>query len=127
MVDVLGWFRRGPEREIKHLNRDARAVVDSVFLGYPAPRAREVAMRTRAYIDEAHEKARNDAGRYGEVTAQYRTLNRDARQRSDQVAMSSLTLAIIYLGAEAHGPACAPALAAIDEFLGHWSHVGEGP
>lgn len=127
MVDVLGWFRRNPEREIKHLNRDARAVVDSVFLGYPAPRAREVAVRTRAYIDEAHEKARNDAGRYGEVAAQYRTLNRDAHQRGDQVAMSSLTLAIIYLGAEAHGSACAPALAAIDEFLGHWSHAGEGP
>ncbi len=99
MVDVLGWFRRGPEREIKQLNRDARAVVDSVFLGYPVARAREVAVRTRTYIDEAHEKARNDAGRYGEVAAQYRTLNQDARQRGDQVAMSSLTLSIIYLGA----------------------------
>ena len=125
MFNVLAWFRN-PEREIKHLNRDARAVVDDVFLGYPVDRAREVAVRTRAYIDDAHEKAGNDAGRYGEVAAQYRTLNQDARQRSDQVAMSSLTLAIIYLGAEAHGPACAPALAAIDEFLGHWSHVGEG-
>ena len=89
-------------------------------------RARAVAVRTRTYIDEAHEKARNDAGRYGEVAARYRTLNQDARQRGDQVAMSSLTLAIIYLGAEAHGPACAPARAAIDEFLGHWSHVEEG-
>ncbi len=127
MFDVLGWFRRNPEREIKHLNRDARAVVDDVFLGYPVDCAREVAVRTRAHIDEAHEKARNDAARYGEVAAQYRTLNQDARQRGDQVAMSSLTLAIIYLGAEAHGPACAPACAAIDEFLGHWSHVEEDP
>ncbi len=127
MFDVLGWFRRNPEREIKHLNRDARAVVDSVFLGYPAARAGKVAVRTRAYIDEAHEKAGNDAARYGEVAAQYRTLNRAAHQRGDQIAMSSLTLAIIYLGAEAHGPACAPARAAIDEFLGHWSHVGEEP
>ena len=126
MFDVLGWFRRGPEREIKQLNRDARAVVDSVFLGYPVDRARAVAVRTRTYIDEAHEKARNDAARYGEVAVRYRTLNQDARQRGDQVAMSSLTLAIIYLGAEAHGPACAPGRAAIDEFLGHWSHVGEG-
>ncbi len=126
MFDVLGWFRRNPEREIKHLNRDARAVVDSVFLGYPAARAREVAVRTRAYIDDAHEKAGNDAGRYGEVAAQSRTLNQEARQRGDQVAMRSHTLANINLGAEAHGPACAPARAAIDEFLGHWSHVGEG-
>ena len=127
MFDVLGWFRRNPEREIKQLNRDARAVVDDVFLGYPVDRARKVAVRTRVYIDEAHEKARNDAGRYGEVAARYRTLNQDARQRGDQIAMSSLTLAIIYLGAEAHGAACAPARAAIDEFLGHWSHVEEGP
>ncbi len=127
MFDVLGWFRRGPEREIKQLNRAARAVVDSVFLGYPVARARAVAVRTRTYIDDAHEKARNDAARYGEVAARYRTLNQDARQCGDQVAMSSLTLAIIYLGAEAHGAACAPARAAIDEFLGHWSHVEEGP
>jgi hypothetical protein len=94
-------------------------------LGYPAARAREVAVRTRAHIDEAHEKARNDAARYGEVAARYRTLNQDARQRGDQVAMSSLTLAIIYLNAEMQGVPCAPARAAIDEFLGHWSHVGE--
>ncbi len=126
MFDVLAWFRN-PEREIKQLNRDARGVVDDVFLGYPVDRAREVAVRTRAYIADAHEKAGNDAARYGEVAAQYRTLNQDARQRGDQIAMSGLTLAIIYLGAEAHGPACAPARAAIDEFLGHWSHVEEGP
>ncbi len=126
MFNVLAWFR-DPEREIKQLNRDARGVVDVVFLGYPVARARAVAVRTRTHIDEAHEKARNDTGRYGEVAARYRTLNQDARQRGDQVAMSSLTLAIIYLGAEAHGAACAPARAAIDEFLGHWSHVGEEP
>ncbi len=126
MFNVLAWFR-DPEREIKQLNRDARGVVDDVFLGYPVARARDVAVRTRAYIDEAHVKAGNDAARYGEVAARYRTLNQDARQRGDQVAMSSLTLANIYLGAEAHGPACAPARAAIDEFLGHWSHVGEEP
>ncbi len=124
MFNVLAWFR-DPEREIKQLNRDARGVVDDVFLGYPVARARDVAVRTRAYIDEAHEKAGNDAGRYGEVAARYRTLNQAARQRGDQVAMSSLTLAIIYLGAEMQGPACAPARAAIDEFLGHWSHVEE--
>ena len=83
MFDVLGWFRRSPEREIKQLNRDARGVVDDVFLGYPVTRAREVAVRTRAYIDEAHEKAGNDAGRYGEVVTRYRTLNQAARQRTE--------------------------------------------
>ncbi len=126
MFNVLAWFR-DPEREIKQLNRDARGVVDDVFLGYPVDRAREVAVRTRAYINEAHEKAGNDTGRYGEVTARYRTLNRAARQRTDQVTMSSLTLAIIYVHAEMQGAPCAPARAAIDEVLGHWSHVGEGP
>lgn len=124
MFNVLAWFR-DPEREIKQLNRDARGVVDDVFLGYPVDRAREVAVRTRAYIDEAHEKAKNDVGRYGEVVARYRTLNQAARQRTDQVAMSSLTLAIIYLNAEMQGAPCAPARAAIDEFLGYWSHVEE--
>ncbi len=127
MFDVLGWFRRDPEREIKQLNRDARGVVDDVFLGYPVARARDVAVRTRAYIDEAHEKAAHDVQRYGEVAARYRTLNQAARQRTDQVTMSSLTLAIIYLNAEMQGAPCAPARAAIDEFLGHWSHVGEEP
>jgi len=51
----------------------------------------------------------------------YRNLHKQAQRRRDQVALSAMTLVIIYLRAELVGDDCVPARASIEEFTVEWA------
>lgn len=120
---MFSWFRKSPEREIKRLNKDAETIVEMTFQGFGSAAARDAAVQIRKYLDQAHELAVGDPPDYERFIAEYRLLHKDARDRHDQIRLTSLTLVIIYLRSEAFGAACAPARQAVDGFLAHWAHV----
>ncbi len=129
---MFSWFRKNPKREIKRLNKDAETIVEMTFQGFGSTAAREVAVQIREYLDQAHELAVGDPPDYERYITEYRRLHKDARDRRDQVRLTSLTLTLIYLRSEPYGAACVPARQAVDDFLAHWAHVtdedeGESP
>lgn len=126
LARLFGWLRSS-ERDIRQLNRDAEAVVKMVFEGYSAATARAVAKVTRETLEEARIRALADAGAAGRVLYDIRGRHKEARRRNDQIALSALTLVIIYLRAKAHGDPGRPARQTIDHFLDQWEHAADQP
>jgi len=57
------------------------------------------------------------------AVAEFETFHREAKQAHNQVKLTAYTLALIYLRAEIQGDACAPARAAVDDFMDTWAHA----
>lgn len=115
---ILKWFAGRGEREARQLNRDAPLIIELANETLPGPRIHEVAVTTGEHIRRAHKIYGAKAIDFKRAIQDYRGLHKDARRNNDQMALSAMTLVIIYLRAEIVGPAADPARAAIDEFIG---------
>ncbi len=115
---IFKWFANRGERDAKQLNRDAPLIIEQAYETLPGPRIHEVAVTTAEHIRRAYKNYGTKHIDFKRALQDYRGLHRDARRRGDQMALSAMTLVIIYLRAELAGPAADPARAAIDDFIG---------
>ncbi len=114
---IFKWFANRGEREAKQLNRDAPLIIEQALDTLAESRLREVAETVGEHIPRAHKIYGQTPIDYKRAIADYRRLHKDARRNNDQMALSAMTLVIIYLRAEVAGPAADPARAAIDTFV----------
>lgn len=112
-------------REIRHLNRDAPLIIENARESYRSELVREIALLTHNKIDEAKNNCGENVVCLQRALDHFRKLHREARRRNEHVGLTAYTLIIIYLRADLIGPECAPARAAIDEFLDGWRHTIE--
>ncbi|MEK9723151.1 MAG: hypothetical protein VW405_06660 [Rhodospirillaceae bacterium] len=124
---LFGLFSDKTAREARQLNKDAPLILEQAQQIFPPDRLRTMAETVAEYVEQAHT-------RYGTATVDlmrahqdYRGLHKEARRKNDQVALSAMTLVIIYLRAEIAGPPAQPARAAIDDFLKPWLFDGDAP
>ena len=125
MLKALWSLFDNPEREAKRLNRDATAIIDNATRSLPVERVRETAVMTLEHLREAHEHLEKNTESREQVLYRFKQLHGEARRGMNQAGLTAYTLVIIHLRAEALGEAARPALEAIDEFTGRWSHALE--
>ena len=125
MLAILKSLFDNPNREAKRLNRDAATVIDSATKAIPVDRVREIALMTLELLGEAHAHLDKHTQSRDQVLYRFRQLHGEARRRMDQVGLTAYTLIVIHLRAEALGDIAAPALEAIDDFIGRWAHAAE--
>lgn len=125
MLEILSSLFKNPDREAKRLNRDAATIIDSATRALPVARVRDVAVMTLQHLGEVREHLDKHSESRDQVLYRFQQLHREARRRTDQVALTAHTLVIIHLRAEALRESCGPALEAIDEFTGQWAHAVE--
>ena len=113
----------GPQREANRLDRDAAAIIEAARSTASSSRTRETALRVRDELETAHARGGEDPSRYAPLAAHFRTQHREARRRRDDVALTALTLVIIYLRAETIGRDAEPARKRIDDFVSEWTQV----
>lgn len=119
---MLGLFD-SRAREIRHLNRDAPLVIENARESYRSELVRDIAVLSHQKIREAETHCAEDTACLKRALDHFRKLHREARRRSEHVALTAYTLVIIYLRAHIIGHDCAPARAAIDGFLNDWRHA----
>jgi hypothetical protein len=123
---IFGLFGDPAAREAKQLNRDAPLIIEQAEQTFTDARVREIA----AAVVEHRDRAYQLFGRVGvdlrRAHDEYKKLHKDARNRSDQLQLTTMTLVIIYLRAEMNGLGSAPARAAIDQFVARWSEAPAG-
>jgi hypothetical protein len=115
----------GPEAEARRLNRDAAYIIHALTEEHYGPIGGQVAGDLRKDIDYMLETFIRKDEVYGYKRAQdhMSRLHNEARKRRDQRALTSLTLAIIYMRAAKVGAPARAATAAIDAYLEEWSPV----
>lgn len=121
---MLGLFD-SKAREIRHLNRDAPAVIKNARESYRSELVRDIAVLTYQKVREAETNCAGESACLQRALDYFRKLHREARRRNEHTGLTAYTLVIIYLRAKILGQACAPACAAIDEFLNDWRHTFE--
>ena len=118
---IFGWFGDGRGREVRQLNRDAPEIIEHTYQSFSKERVREVALMTAEHIRRAHTTYGTSEIDLKRAHLDYRNLHKQAQRRRDQVALSAMTLVIIYLRAELVGDDCVPARATIEEFTVEWA------
>ncbi len=115
---MLDWlFGNRVEREAKQLNRDVPLIIEQAEGMFSAQSMTVVADMVDEHIKRAHNIYGTKAIDYQRALHDYKKLHKDARGRTDQRALSAMTLVIIYLRSEIAGDAAAPARAAIERFI----------
>ncbi len=112
-------------REIRHLNRDAPAVIENARESYRSELVRDIAFLTQQKVREAETSCGEDFACLQRALDHFRKLHREARRRNAHTELTAYTLVIIYLRGKILGQECAPARAAIDGFLDEWRHAFE--
>ena len=115
------WF--GPQREASRLNRDALTIIEVAQHSSSSTKVRETALRIRNELEVAHTRGGDDPSRYAPLVDHFRGQHREARRRRDDIALTALTLVIIYLRAETIGTGAEPARERIDAFVSEWTQV----
>lgn len=115
------WF--GPHREASRLNRDALTIIEVARHSSSSTKVRETALRIRNELEVAHTRGGDDPSRYAPLVDHFREQHREARRRRDDIALTALTLVIIYLRAETIGTGAEPARDRIDAFVSEWTQV----
>lgn len=122
---LLNWIF-GPEREAKHLVRDTDYILNALQSGhYGAADAGAVATQVHDELAFVQERFSHD--KYGAIRGRdyLQRLHKEARNRNDQQTLTSLTLALIYLRAEALEDLGRPTKERLDRFLAQWAHAFE--
>jgi len=114
---IFKWFSNRGEREAKQLNHDAPLIIEQAYETLPRPHIHKVAMTTMEHIRQAYKDYGAKHIDLKRALQDFRGRHRDARRRGDQMALTAMTLVVIYLRAELAGPAADPARAAIDDFI----------
>ncbi|UTW52817.1 hypothetical protein KFF05_05490 [bacterium SCSIO 12827] len=127
MIKRLWNMFYGPEAEAKRLNRDVTYIVHALNEEHYGPIAKDVATDLRKDIDYTIETFIRKDETYGFKRGldNLSRMHNEARKRHDQRALTSLTLAIIYMRAGKIGDPAKPAIAAIEAFVEEWSPVTE--
>ena len=110
-------FLKSKTREAHRLNRDAVAIIAADRRNHDAKRLQKIAQQTEMYLEQAQERAKNDPDADYRNLAYLKTEHKENRRYPNQINLSAVTLAIIYLRAKKLGDACQPALDAIEDFL----------
>jgi len=122
---MLDWlFGNRAEREAQQLNRDVPVILEQAEGIFSPDSMTVVADMTAEHIKRAHDIYGTQAIDFQRALLDYKKLHKDARGRTDQRALSAMTLVIIYLRAEITGDAARPARDAIEQFI---ARVGSTP
>jgi len=124
---MFGLFGNRKEREARQLNRDAPNIVEHTYQSFRPELISEVAQMTSEHIKRAHETYGVSEIDLKRAHVDYKALHLEAQRRRDQVALSAMTLTIIYLRAEISGASAQPACEAINEFIREWAHAAREP
>lgn len=117
------WF--GSQREARRLGRDAATIIASARSVSSSSKIRETALRVTDELEAAHARGGDDPSRYARLVEHFKTQHREARRRRDDIALTALTLVIIYLRAEMIGADAEPARDRIDAFVSEWTRIRE--
>lgn len=118
-------FLKSKAREARRLNRDAIAIIAADCRSHDAKRLEQIAQQTEEYLEQAQERSKNDPDADYRNLAYLQTEHKKNRRYPNQIALSAVTLAIIYLRAENLGDDCQPALDAIENFMKQWGAGSE--
>ncbi len=122
---MFGLFGDTTAREVRRLNKDGPELVEFTYQTFRSEMIRSISLLTRQHIDRAHNIYGSETIDLKRAIAEYQTFHREAKRAHDQVALTALTLVLIYLRAELQGAACSPARAAIDGFMEEWAHAAD--
>ena len=120
---IFGWFGDSRGREVRQLNRDAPAIIEHTYQSFSQEHVCEVAVMTAEHIRHAHATYGTSEIDFKRAHLDYRKLHKQAQRQRDQIALSAMTLVIIYLRAELVGDDCALACATIEQFMVKWAHA----
>ena len=115
----------GRRYEVRMLNRDARYVVEDALGRFADERVAQMANATRQYLKQADEQLALPHLGHENVLLHFQNLHRTARREQQDMALSALTLVVIYLRAQRHGEACALAIKAVRDFVEEWASQDE--
>lgn len=117
----------GRSYEVRALNRDARHIVEDAEARFSPERRRELARELGGHLDRAHARLARPGTTHENVLLDLQRLHREAKGRGQDLPLSALTLAIIYLRAERIGAQCEPAVRAIEALQAVSPEGGEAP
>ena len=117
---IFGLFGDPVVREAKQLNRDAPIIIEQAEQMFTDNRLREIAAMVVEYRDRAHQIFGREPIDLRRAHDELKKFHKEARNRNDQLKLTSMTLVIIYLRTELNGIGAAPARAAIDQFAARW-------
>ena len=122
---MLGLFGNKTEREIRRLNKDAPNIIEYSYQILSTETVRDAALMTAEHLEHVRQVYMGNSSGPERVIAKYKTHLKEAALRHDNVKLTAFALVVIYVRAEPHGEACAPARQAIDEFISQWAHATE--
>ena len=115
---MLRWYYEfRAASEARQLNRDAPLIIEHAQELFRPEILIEIAGFVRQHVDRAHHQYGTSQIDLKRAHQDYKRLHKEARRRADQVALSSLTLTIIYLRAEIAGLGADRARLAIEGFV----------
>lgn len=110
-------FLKSTQRQARRLNRDAVTIIAADCRDHNAKRLKQIAQQTEEYLQQAQVRMKNDPDADYRNLAYLQTEHKKARHQPNQIALSAVTLAIIYSQAQKLGDHCQPALDAIERFI----------
>ena len=122
---MFGLFGDRTQRDIRQINKAAQEIIEYAHQCFRVETVRDSALLTREHLDRVHAIYKDDPLDPKRVIVEYKNLHREARQRRDDAALTAFSLVMIYVRAETHGEACAPARHAIDELMTQWAHIAQ--
>jgi len=116
----------GPEAEAKRMRRDVNYILGELTQGHYGPVEDWVATDLRKDLNyvKATFIERDEHG-HARAEDHFKRMHKEARRRASQRDLTVLTLAIIYVKADAMGQAARDIVEKIDAFLSEWAHLVE--
>ncbi len=114
----------GPEQQIKRMQKDLDYILGSLTQGHYGP-VEDLVARDLAK-DLAYVKATfigRDTHGHARAEDHFKRLHKEARRRASQRDLTSITLGIMYVQADAHGDLGQNIVDQIDAFLADWKHL----
>jgi len=115
---MFGWLIEYRARmEARQLNRDTPIIITHAVESFQPRIVSEIARLLSEHIARAHSQYGTSSIDLKRAHFDYKRLHKEARRRADQIALSSMTLTIIYLRAEIAGPQADLARETIEAFI----------
>ena len=121
---MLHWyFEFRKNMEVRQLNRDAPLIIRHATQLFKPIILNEISVLVQNHIERAHAQYGTNQVDLKRAHFDYKRLHKEARRRIDQIALSSMTLTIIYIRAEIAGRKADPARHSIEAFLNEYLEI----
>ncbi|NQU61542.1 MAG: hypothetical protein HQ512_10475 [Rhodospirillales bacterium] len=122
---MFGLFGDKSEREIKHLNKAAREVIEHARQTLRAETMRDIAHLTKEHLDRVSKIYGDDPVGPKRAIVEYQSLHGEARRSRDDVALTAFTLVLISARSEKYKDRAQGVCDTLNAFIAEWAHAQE--